>query len=304
MSKVSIVRMKNNNVKEAVYRSLDLLQIEFNEKIKDVLIKPNLCHYFSSDTGITTDPRVVASIIDYIREKVNTAAKITIAEADATEMKTEIAFKVLGYEKLAEEKNVRLLNLSEDKKLKVDGKFVKEIPQIIRESDLFISVPKLKTHMDVKISICLKNQYGAIPYWRKNIFHKHLEETIIEASKFMKPHLCVVDGLIALEGIGPISQGSPVIMNLIVGGNDPVATDYVCSQIMCFPNVKYVMMGERQGIGSTRHIQILGEKIEDVKRKFRFYTFEEYIRKYGYNYSKKIFNVIGLKSKSAQVHQA
>lgn len=288
MPKVSIVKVEKGDVKAAVYRSLDLLHMMPNEKIKNVLIKPNLCHYFSPDTGITTDPRVVDSIIDYIRDKVNSDVDITIGEADATEMKADTAFKVLGYERLAEEKKVRLLNLSKDKRLKVIGKFVKEIPLTISKCDLLITVPKLKTHVDVKISICLKNQFGAIPYWRKIIFHKHLEEAIIEASKFMRPDLCVVDCIVALEGKGPISEGLPIKMNLIVGGNDPVATDYICARIMGFSKVKYVMMAEKQNIGSTKHVQILGEKIENVKTKFRLITPKEHVLFYALN----VLNII------------
>jgi len=288
MPKVSIVKVEKDDVKAAVYKSLDLLRIMPSDKIKKVLIKPNLCHYFTPDTGITTDPRVVGSIIDYIRDKVNKNVEFIIGEADATEMKADIAFKVLGYERLAEEKKVRLLNLSKDKRLKVAGKFVKEISLSINECDLFITVPKLKTHMDVKISICLKNQFGAIPYPRKIIFHKNLEEAIIEASKFMKPDLCVVDGMVALEGKGPISEGLPRKMNLIIGGDDPVATDYVCTRIMGLSRVKYVMMAEKQNLGSTKNIQILGEKIENVKTKFMVVNPKEYILSFAQN----IFNLV------------
>ncbi len=288
MPKVSIEKVERDNPKKAVYKSLDSLQILPKKKIEKILIKPNLCHYYSPDTGITTDPRVVSSIIDYVRDKISADAKITIGEADATEMKADIAFKVLGYEKLAEEKKVLLLNLSKDKRKKVPGKFVKEVPLTINDCDLLITVPKLKTHMDLKISICLKNQFGAIPYGRKILFHKHLEETIIEASKFMRPNLCVVDGIIALERKGPISEGLPIKMNLIIGGDDPVATDHVCSQIMGFPKVKYVMMAEKQNIGSTNNIQIYGEKIGNVKTKFRFVTPRERM----FTQAQSIFNII------------
>jgi uncharacterized protein (DUF362 family) len=233
------------------------------------LIKPNLCHYYSPDTGITTDVQIVGHLIDYIRDKTSSAVKIIVGEADATEMKADIAFKLLGYERMAKKKKVNLLNLSQDRRLKVEGKLVRAIPATAREVDLLVTVPKLKTHTDVKMTCCLKNQFGAIPYWRKTVFHRELDKAIVEATKFMKPHICLVDGVIALEGLGPISQGTPLRMNLIVAGEDPVATDFVCSRIMGIQRVKYLKLAEKAGLGSTGDIQVLGESIDSVKRKFK-----------------------------------
>jgi uncharacterized protein (DUF362 family) len=88
-------------------RALDLLELAPNEEIKKIVIKPNLCHYYSPDTGITTDPRVVAAIIDYIRDNVNNEAEIVIGEADATEMKADVAFKLLSFDRLSKEKKLR-----------------------------------------------------------------------------------------------------------------------------------------------------------------------------------------------------
>jgi len=269
LSRVSIVRVKNNKIKMSVYRALDLLNAGRLNNVNSVLIKPNLCHYYSSDTGITTDVQVVGYLIDYIRDRMNTNARIIIGEADATEMKANIAFKLLGYERLANQKKVTLLNLSQDKKVRVDGNFIKEIPATTKEVDLLITVPKLKTHTDVKMSCCLKNQFGAIPYWRKTIFHKNLHKVIVEAAKFMKPHICLVDGVIALEGMGPIAQGTPLRMNLIIAGNDPVATDYICTKIMGLSKVKYIEQAEKEGVGSTKNLEVVGEPVWSVRQKFR-----------------------------------
>jgi uncharacterized protein (DUF362 family) len=169
------------------------------------------------------------------------------------------------------------VNLSKDKRIRVEGRFVKEIPRVMRDSDMIITVPKLKTHMNYKLSVCLKNQFGAIPYWRKSRFHKNIESYIVEASKFMKPNLCVVDGVIALEGKGPYKGGQPIRMNLIVAGDDPVATDFICAKIMGLSKVKYITLAEREKIGSTKNIQIYGERIEKVMTKFKLITPKERI---------------------------
>jgi uncharacterized protein (DUF362 family) len=280
MPRVVIERVKNDKYKESVFKALEQLEIWKLKDVNSVLIKPNLCHYYSADTGITTDVQIVGFIIDFIREKLNRDAKIIIGEADATEMKVDIAFKVLGYEKLSKVKKVSLLNLSRDKKIYVNGKFIKNIPATIKNVDLLISAPKLKTHVDVKMSCCLKNQFGAIPYRKKAVFHKNVAEVIVEAAKFMKPHVCLVDGVIALEGMGPLSEGRPIRMNLIIAGDDPVATDYVCSKIMGISKVGYLELAEKERVGSTKNLEILGESIEHVKRKFKVMSPISYIAFY------------------------
>jgi uncharacterized protein (DUF362 family) len=277
MSKVSVVKVGDDDVRAAVYRSLDLLRVPVDRPIDTVVIKPNLCHYFTPDTGITTDPRVVGSVIDYIRERINGDADIVVGEADATGMRADVAFQVLKYEELAAAKRVRLLNLSKDTLLSVDGQYVTQVPETLRTCDLLVTVPKLKTHTTMTMSVSLKNQFGALPHWRKIAYHKHLVRYIVEAARFMTPHLCVVDGLVALEGKGPTWQGRPIRMDLIISGDDPVATDHVCAQIMGFPHVKHVSQAEQAGIGSTRDIAVLGERIRDVKRDFRLVTPTEYL---------------------------
>ena len=75
-----------------------------------------MCYYLDCSTGETTDPKFVGAFIDLIREKISPDLDIAIVESDASAMKCKYAFRMLGFEKLAQEKNVRLLNLSEARK--------------------------------------------------------------------------------------------------------------------------------------------------------------------------------------------
>ena len=102
MNKISIARSEGYSpraIYAAVERSLDALNSTDIFNSKSIIIKPNLCYYWDYTTGQTTDPRVVSSIIDLIREKSTVDVDICIAEADASAMKTKYAFKMLGYEK-------------------------------------------------------------------------------------------------------------------------------------------------------------------------------------------------------------
>ncbi|MEM3443165.1 MAG: DUF362 domain-containing protein, partial [Candidatus Bathyarchaeia archaeon] len=106
------VENSNDDIGKAVTKAFEVLNFNFNEKIKCVVIKPNLCYYWDYSTGETTDPRTVSAVVDFIRDCLGKDVSIIVAEADASAMKTKYAFKALGYEDLSRTKNVQLVNLS------------------------------------------------------------------------------------------------------------------------------------------------------------------------------------------------
>ena len=98
MANVSITSVKNQlftsvDVDNAVERAIDSLNYDFGG-VKTVMIKPNLCYYWNASTGETTDGRVVCSVIKYVKKKLGEDVKITVAEADASAMRTKYAFSI------------------------------------------------------------------------------------------------------------------------------------------------------------------------------------------------------------------
>ena len=95
-SVVSLVRAKRSaeDIIDVVSEAFNLINFEPNASVKSVAIKPNLCYYWDSETGYTTDPRVVAGIIDYVRERCGKDADIKVVESDASAMRIKYAFPV------------------------------------------------------------------------------------------------------------------------------------------------------------------------------------------------------------------
>ena len=102
----------SHEIDSAVEKAIDNLNYDFSG-INNVVIKPNLCYYWNASTGETTDSRVVCAVIKYVREKIGKDVNITVAEADASAMRTKFAFSILGYDELCQKNNVALKNLSE-----------------------------------------------------------------------------------------------------------------------------------------------------------------------------------------------
>lgn len=267
---VSLVQAQSSDemIRNAVSKALALINFKAKNPVKTVAIKPNLCYYWNAATGYTTDPRVVAGIIDYIRETYSNDVKIKVVEADATAMRTKYAFLMLGYEKLAKEKKVELFNLSRDilkeRKIQVSGQeFTFEVPKSLLNSDLFINVPKLKIMRETTITCAFKNIFGCIGSPRKVVYHPQLNEAIVAINKILHPHLTIVDGLVALGRF-------PVKLGLIMAGVDPFSVDWIASQIMGYTpsNIRYLKIAMKEGIGSPKGISVQGESLETFKNMF------------------------------------
>jgi uncharacterized protein (DUF362 family) len=239
-----------------------------------LVIKPNLCYYWNYSTGETTDPRVVSAVIDYVRCKLGKDVSISVVEADASAMKTRYSFRVLGYDKLCQAKNVKLENLSEgniaDVKVTVREKeIVLPINEILLKADLIINVPKLKTHNFVGATCALKNMFGAISKPRKYTYHNMISDVIVGVNKIVKSHITVVDGLI-------VRGSHPKKLGVILAGDDPLATDFIAAEIMGFNPKKlaYLNLAMKEQIGQIKNIGLVEKdvKLAEIKKNFPGYN--------------------------------
>jgi len=267
------VSFKEKGIKDVLHRALGLINFKPSRSVKCVLIKPNLCYYWDYSTGETTDPRLVSSIIDYIREKGSSKAEIRIAESDASAMRTKHAFKMLGYEALAEEKGVELLNLSTDKTYEKNvtvGKheFKLTLANSVLNSDFLINVPKLKvgpyaSGQCLHITCALKNLFGCISKPEKVMYHPHLHEAIVGVNKLIKPSLVIVDGIVALGR-------HPVKLGLVIASRDNLAADFVAARVMGYNpwKIGYLRLAAKENVGNLENLRVVGESIVDVCKLF------------------------------------
>lgn len=269
MSLVSLVKVRNpiTSLQQPIQESLDLIQFHFGSRVNKVVIKPNLCYYWDSSTGETTDQKLVGALIDVIRKNLNESVDISIVESDASAMRCKYAFKMLGYEKMAEDKKVKLVNLTNDNAESAnvdvrDMSFRLSLPRSIAEADLFINVPKMKYMAGTKFSGSLKNIYGCNPYPKKSRYHRWLDEMIVSLNKVMKPDLCLMDGLV-VRGIRPQKLG------LLMASTDPVALDSSAARIAGINphSIRHISLASSEGIGSLKYVNV-GEHLSKFADSF------------------------------------
>ncbi|HXZ97957.1 MAG TPA: DUF362 domain-containing protein [Candidatus Acidoferrum sp.] len=269
MSRVVIVR--GTDPPDMAVRALE--QIDAAQVVpmaKPVLIKPNYINASHPSTGVTTDARVIEGVVVFLKK--HDAREIIIGEG-AGDADTLDAFKVGGVDDVARRWNVRMVDLNKDEFREVSPPNARTLKKVkIARTALestIISVPKLKPHRLAGATLSLKNMMGAVT--PKGSMHGHLNQNIVDLASVIKPCIAVIDGIVA--GEGHETSGDPVEMNLVIAGTDPVAVDTVGAAVMgiSVENVRHLRLAEESGLGTCHleQIQVLGEPIEKVTKKFR-----------------------------------
>jgi len=240
-----------------------------------VIIKPNIVVAQPPETASDTDPRVCKVIADMVKEL---GAKPIIGEASSIGVVTEEAIQKAGYGKLREA-GYQVVDFTKVETVKVPiprGKKMKEVvlPKMVLDADVLIDVPKMKTHDQTEVTLSLKNMKGILQdKGKRSLHHTYgIFDGVADICTVVKPALSVVDGIIAMEGLGPMA-GDVVEMGLIIAGKDIVAVDAVTAKIMGFEASEHgcIAAAEAQGIGvgDLDKIEVVGEAIAKVQRRFK-----------------------------------
>lgn len=272
---VSIIKCNSYNyeeVKNSVEKAINLIGGINLANGKKILLKINLLSSSDKDRAITTHPIVVKSVAEFFLQK---NAEVIIGDMSGIAMDTTKAFKVSGIEDVAKELGIKTIAFDKTqwKKVSINGKILKEIllPKIVVESKV-ISLPKLKNHSLTLLTGAVKNFYGAIPMQLRKEGHcrsaDEFSELLLDIYSAVKPKLAIMDGIVGMEGNGP-SYGVPKNANVILASYDCIALDTVASAIVGYKEgeVLITKKGEERGlgIGKLSKIEILGEKLNDVK---------------------------------------
>ncbi len=263
---VKIYRAKENTaevLKEAVKNAA------LNDKQK-ILIKPNMSHpeYLP---GVVTSPALVEELVGLLRDG---HKEVIVGESDGFNYPCRGAFKKTGIEAAVKKAGGTVINLSEDKvvKVKFQSKHnpVKELflPKTVLEADAVIDMALMKTHEFTLYSGAIKNLFGCVPSNKRIYLHPYLSEVFYRLYATLEPQLTVMDARVAIEGNGP-TKGNPVKMDLILTSNCALATDIIASKIMglTVDEIGYLKYIVRKTKIRDNEITVEGLQVPEVARK-------------------------------------
>lgn len=213
-----------------------------------VLIKPNVGFKFPPDAGVVTHPETVRGVIHFC--KAAGAGEIWVGDSAIFGLNTDEALETAGISAVAAEEGVRLVNLDEGEPVwvKVPEPMAIDrlkVSSLALAADVIISVPVMKTHMHVTASLGIKNMKGCLYKRQKQRLHhlseeerfapwhayRNLDRAVADLFSVLPPDITVVDGVVGLEGLGPM-LGDPKPLGLVLASCDPLAAETAALYLM------------------------------------------------------------------------
>ncbi len=241
-------------------------------KGKSVLLKPNLVEPSHDDPQINTHPAVVRAVAEVARRW--QASEVLVAEGQGHIRDSQYVLEESGLAPVLTEARLEFIDLNHDDIAAVPNRLgcthLHELmlPLSLRRADLIISLPKMKTHHWAGVTLSLKNLFGVMPGicygWPKNVLHHAgIPGSILDIAATVQPHLAIVDGIIGMEGDGPIMGTAKASGVLVMGTNLP-AVDATATRLMGInpARVSYLAGASgRLGPIAETHINQRGESI-------------------------------------------
>lgn len=265
-------------LKEIILRGIRLFRLDV--KGKTVVLKPNLVE-FDPQGVINTNPAVIAAALEAFRSL--GVREVIVAEGPGHRRDNEYLITKSGLYELLKEFRASYVDLNYDdvRPVRLRSSFTNlkqlYLPETLFKADLLVSMPKLKTHHWAGVTLSLKNMFGVVPGsiygWPKNVLHwAGIQGSILDINSALQiPQFAIVDGIIGMEGNGPL-QGQAKQSGVLVFGSDLVAVDATAARLMKIEprKIKYLSeAGEFLGNIAYERIEQIGEKLEALAQDFR-----------------------------------
>lgn len=242
-----------------------------------VLLHPNLVRPHRSRPASFTDPRVILASVDLFRQA--GASKVMVGENPGFGFPARQAFAEAGLVEPLQQSGATLLFFDEGEWVTApnsEGRLYRNIliAKPVLDADIFINIPKMKTHMLTQISVCIKNLLGVIHDDQRILFHRNdIADKVVDLNLVRPPELNIVDALWPMEGQAPFHGRAIEEFNVLVTGIQSAAVDALCCDVMGFEvhEVPHVQLGVKRLLpewDTDRSIDLTGDPLKHLKRRF------------------------------------
>jgi uncharacterized protein (DUF362 family) len=255
-----------------------LIDLNVDVRGRRVFLKPNMVEY-ERDTAINTNAAVVVgAALAFLSAG---AASVVVGEGPGHRRDIEYLLTQTGLFEHLREARIRFIDLNHDDVAWVNTRssFTDlrkvALPVELLQSDFIVSMPKMKTHHWAGLTASMKNFFGAVPGavygWPKNVLHMHgIQNSILDLNATIRPHFSIVDGVIGMEGDGPI-MGQPRHVGCLIMGSDLAAVDATCARVMSIDPLKIDYLqaaSEFLGNIAESRIRLRGEHLARFQQEF------------------------------------
>jgi len=256
-----------------------------------VLLQVNLISARPPEDAVCTHPRVVRAVCRLVREAGGIPAVGGSTGGCFTFQRTDRSFRVSGITAAAEAEGARVVNYDEvgGTDVATNGKFMStvHIAKPVLETDVLITLPKMKTHTLTLLTGAVKNHMGTLPGMRKMELHRRFSdpslfgEAMLDVYAAAPPRLAVMDAVQGMDGEGP-TQGHARQVGLIAASADGVALDAVMCDI-CGLDPKWVptlVAARERGFGTAAldGIEVVGTALATARGRTRPFSYPQTYR--------------------------
>jgi len=246
---------------------------------KRVLLKPNLVETAVGAAHINTHPALVVAAAEAFRRL--DAGEVFVAEGQGHRRDSWLVLDESGMGQALAEADLDFIDLNHDDVEPVanGGSWTNlerlYLPKTLRSADLVVSMPKLKTHHWAGVTCAMKNLFGVMPGivygWPKNVLHwSGIDNSILDINTTVRPWLTIVDGVVGMDGDGPI-MGNAKPVGAVIIGRDLPAADATCVRLMGLNPYGIAYLSEASGhLGPIHEDNITqrGEPIANLQTQF------------------------------------
>ena len=251
-STVYLRSVKETNVLETVRGIMDRMDYQMIvPRDARVVIKVNLSTPFAENAEASnTSPALLDAVISVLKDR---TGNILVGESNGMRYDTETAFAVSGYNSVIEKHGVEAINFTKDEWVETGQPLIKGwgLSRKLLDADVFVTLPVLKTHATTVFTGTLKNQFGCYPQHNRILLHPKLDRVLVLINQILKPRICIMDGIVAMEGRGPIN-GKARHFGMVLGSTDPVALDATAMRLVGLdPHTsRHVLWASQAGVGN------------------------------------------------------
>jgi uncharacterized protein (DUF362 family) len=201
-----------------------------------------------------TSPDLAASLCEVLLERTR---NVTLVESHSYRYPAELAFENTGIYRVARQLGVSVVNLSTERCRDVGNTLLGPMPEILLDADVFVTLPVIKTHALTYFTGAIKNQWGCVPRYDRIALHYALDQLLVDLNALLKPRLCIMDGLVGVDGRGP-TNGKPRRLDLVLGSRDAVALDATAMRLVGLDprKCRHLVMAHQAGQGDFEESMI------------------------------------------------
>ncbi|MDC0831636.1 DUF362 domain-containing protein [Geitlerinema sp. CS-897] len=193
-----------------------------------VLLKPNLLTGSRPTKECVTRPEVVYAVAQMVKE---VGGKPFLGDSPAFGSAKGVA-KANGYLPLVDALDLPIVEFRGKRYDTENGNFNHlRLGKEAMDADVVINLPKVKSHVQLTMTMGVKNLFGCVPGKMKAWWHveagkdvDRFAEMLVETARSIAPNLTILDGIIGHEGNGP-SGGEPRELGVLAASTDVFALD-------------------------------------------------------------------------------